>query len=37
MRGFPGGPVLDTLPFNSGGVGLILGQGAGPQSQKTNT
>ena len=24
---FPGGPVVNTLPFNAGGVGSIPGQG----------
>lgn len=37
MRDFPGGLVLDTLPFNAGGVGSIPGQVAGPRSQQTNT
>lgn len=27
-RDLPGGPVVRTLPFNAGGAGLILGQGA---------
>ena len=28
-RDFPGGPVVKTLPFNTGGRGLIPGWGAG--------
>ena len=28
MRDLPGGPVVKTLPFNSGGVGSIPGPGA---------
>ena len=38
-RDFPGSPVVRTLPFNAGGVGLIPGRGAkiphasGPQNQ----
>ena len=27
-RDFPGGPVVETLPANTGDVGLIPGQGA---------
>ena len=27
-RDFPGGPVVKTLPYKTGGVGLIHGQGA---------
>ena len=27
-RDFPGGPVVETLPSNAEGVGLIPGQGA---------
>ena len=26
MRDFPGNPVVKTLPFNAGGMGLIPGQ-----------
>ena len=28
MRDFPGGPVVKTLPSNTGGAGSIPGQGA---------
>ena len=28
FRDFPGGPLVKTLPYNAGGVGLISGQGA---------
>ena len=38
-RDFPGGPVVETLPSNAGGVGLIPGRGtkiphaSGPKNQ----
>ena len=28
IRDFPGSPVVKTLPFNAGGAGSVLGQGA---------